>query len=832
MHFCPGPARRAAGARDEDPADRPVRGVAPGCGDPRAVYDGSKIGHEKRTKLLFDHYGRPDRLRALAGEIKQHVVENLDTYLPAVEARLAANGVKVHWASTAESACEAVHSILKARGATKLVKAKTMVSEEIELDAYLRERGIESSRRTSGNSSSSWTTTTPSHIVKPIIHKNRRQIAELFEKNGLGAYNDEPGSSRSGPGSSCATSTSGPTPASRAPTSWWRRAGRLVVVTNEGNSRFCLAATRCHIALVGIEKILPKDRDLALLLNLLARSATAQQLTVYNEFILGPRGAGPAGRPRRDACHLRRQRPHGRPRERLPGHPALHPLRRLPERVPGVPPGGGHAYRSVYPGPVGAVLSPLLLGKRIPGEGRPAQGLEPLRGLQRGVPGRHPDPRPAAAAARQGAHRGRPVAGNAADGRVGDPRDPAGRLEGGPRGRRILNHLPTSLIPVPALRAWESKRELPPWRGGEFRKWLKMRRKKPKFEPFILPETVMREFTVRALITGTVLGHPVRRLVALPRPQGGPHGQRLDPGGGHLARDVPRCSRRSGFRDATILENNITQTAGSAGESLAFGVGVTMPAIMILGFDLDLTRVLLVSVLGGLLGILMMIPLRRALIVKEHGILKYPEGTACAAVLTAGASADGPGDGLARRHRRDARGRGRRPRKGPGAKAIFTGLGVGIVYNVLNRVARLWKDTPEKIFGAPFNGASVSAEISPELLGIGYIIGPRIAALMCGGGVLSYLVLIPMIKFFGEHITGAVAPGKIPIADMESGRRPRRLHPLHRLRVPSPPAGSSACSARSPPSGTGSRRACATWACSRPRRRTTGPVPARTGTSR
>src|SRR5918993_693009 len=99
-----------------------------------------------------------------------------------------------------------------------------------------------------------------------------------------------------------------------------------------------------------------------------------------------------------------------------------------------------------------------------------------------------------------------------------------------------------------------------------------------------------------------------------------------------------RVLSKAGLRDATILENNIVQTAGSAGESIAFGIGVTMPAILILGFDLEITRVALVSVLGGLLGILMMIPLRRALIVEQHGILKYPEGTACAEVLKAGAS--------------------------------------------------------------------------------------------------------------------------------------------------------------------------------------------------
>jgi len=276
----------------------------------------------------------------------------------------------------------------------------------------------------------------------------------------------------------------------------------------------------------------------------------------------------------------------------------------------------------------------------------------------------------------------------------------------------------------------------------------------------------MREFTVRALVAGTILGvmFGASSLYLVLKV------------GLTVSASIPvavislalfRALSKVGLRDATILENNVSQTAGSAGESIAFGVGVTMPAIMILGFDLELTRVLLVSVLGGLLGILMMIPLRRALIVKEHGILKYPEGTACAAVLTAGASAEdraqaSPG-AVAEMRAAEAAGLG----KAPGARSIFTGLGVGVVYNVLNRVPRLWKDVPEKIFDAPFKGASVSAEISPELLGIGYIIGPRIAALMCGGGVLSYLVLIPMIRFFGEHLQGPLAPGTIPISEMQ-----------------------------------------------------------------
>ena len=219
--------------------------------------------------------------------------------------------------------------------------------------------------------------------------------------------------------------------------------------------------------------------------------------------------------------------------------------------------------------------------------------------------------------------------------------------------------------------------------------------------------------------------------------------------------------------DATILENNIVQTAGSAGESIAFGVGVTMPAIMILGLDLEITRVMLVALLGGLLGILMMIPLRRALIVAQHGYLKYPEGTACAEVLKAGASAES----------RAAAAKGSSQHAGAvdeaestGAKTIFAGLGVGFLYQVLMTGFKGWKDTPEKIFGAPFKAGSISAEISPALLGVGYIIGPRIASIMCAGGVLAYLVLIPAIKFFGSGMTTPLAPGTVPISEMGPGQ--------------------------------------------------------------
>src|SRR5437660_2253360 len=146
---------------------------------------------------------------------------------------------------------------------------------------------------------------------------------------------------------------------------------------------------------------------------------------------------------------------------------------------------------------------------------------------------------------------------------------------------------------------------------------------------------------------------------------------------------VFRALSKFGMKNATILENNIVQTAGSAGESIAFGVGVTMPAILILGFDLEFTRVTLVAVLGGLLGILMMIPLRRALIVQQHGRLKYPQGTACAEVLKAGASDESRAAAAqpAKQQSRELAAKGMD--QNTGAHTIFIGFGIGLLYSTL-----------------------------------------------------------------------------------------------------------------------------------------------------
>jgi putative OPT family oligopeptide transporter len=285
------------------------------------------------------------------------------------------------------------------------------------------------------------------------------------------------------------------------------------------------------------------------------------------------------------------------------------------------------------------------------------------------------------------------------------------------------------------------------------------------FRPFIPAEVRLRELTPLPLIVGTILGIifgasslylvlKVGLTVSASIPVA------------VISLTIFRLLGKFGL-GATILENNIVQTAGSAGESIAFGVGVTMPAIMILGFDLEITRVMLVAVLGGLLGILMMIPLRRALIVQQHGILKYPEGTACAEVLKAGAT---PEERAIAARYSAAAAAGHAPAaeeaNASGAKTIFTGFGIGFAYYTAMKVFYLWKEAPGKIFRKPFEAGSISAEINPALLGVGYIIGPRIASIMCAGGVLAYLVLIPAIKYFGGVATGVIPPGTIPIAQM------------------------------------------------------------------
>src|SRR5881296_1395634 len=195
---------------------------------------------------------------------------------------------------------------------------------------------------------------------------------------------------------------------------------------------------------------------------------------------------------------------------------------------------------------------------------------------------------------------------------------------------------------------------------------------------------------------------------------------------------------------ATILENNIVQTTGSAADSVSAGVVFTIPAILLMGYDLDIGRVAVLAIAGGLMGVLMMIPLRRALIVKEHDNLPYPEGTACAEVLIAG------------------------EKGGVHAKTVFQAFGLAFVYKFLMSALKLWQEYPGRVLHW-FQGAEVRVEAAPELMGVGYIIGPRIAGYLFAGGCLAYLVLMPAIKLFGEAMTAPMYPATKLIKDMSAG---------------------------------------------------------------
>lgn len=440
-----------------------------------AVHDNSAVATDKRRDVLWADYEDPDQLRRVAGKVKQHTLENLDTYLPAVEEKLRANGVVVHWASDGEAANKAVLAIMRERGLKSVVKSKSMVSEETELGPFLDENGIECVETDLGEFIVQIDDDHPSHIVKPIIHKNRQQIATSFEREGLGTYNDDPevitARARNHLREKYLKADVGLTGGNFLVA----ESGRIVLVTNEGNSRFCLAPTKVHIAMIGIEKIIPKERDLSLFLNLLGRSATGQRLTVYTEFISGPRMEGKEGPEEMHVILLDNRR------TEVLASDCREILRCIRcgaclNVCPVYRQVSGHGYRSVYPGPVGAVLSPLLsdhfseradlpkasslcgacnevcpvdipipdlllrLRNRAKVEGIPSPGVPPMGAWA--------------------IMASRPLFWRTA-------------LLGG----RMLNVVPRSLIPVPAFQAWQGKKDLPTWRGGQFRKWMKERKR-------------------------------------------------------------------------------------------------------------------------------------------------------------------------------------------------------------------------------------------------------------------------------------------------------------------------------------------------------------------
>ena len=258
-----------------------------------------------------------------------------------------------------------------------------------------------------------------------------------------------------------------------------------------------------------------------------------------------------------------------------------------------------------------------------------------------------------------------------------------------------------------------------------------------QFQPYVPPTETRPELTFRALLLGSLFGILFGAVTVYV-------GLRA---GLTVAASIPisvlSISVLRALGRASILENNIVQTTGNAGQSIASGVIFTLPALVFLGFDLEYSRIFFLALIGGWLGVLFMIPLRRQLIVQEHGTLTYPEGTACADVLLAG------------------------ERGGSFASRVFFGLGLGGIYTLFqnDNLFGAWPGTPDY---QPnwLKGTAIRADVTPEYLGVGYIIGPRVAGVIFAGGVFSWLVVMPLIHFFGSHMPDAIYPGTKPISQM------------------------------------------------------------------
>ena len=262
-----------------------------------------------------------------------------------------------------------------------------------------------------------------------------------------------------------------------------------------------------------------------------------------------------------------------------------------------------------------------------------------------------------------------------------------------------------------------------------------------EYRPFVPPEQSIAELTVKAVLIGLLLAVVFGAANAY-------LGLRV---GLTVSASIPAAVMAvaifRAIRRGTILETNLVQTIGSAGESVAAGVIFTLPALFIWQRSdptivVDLVQITVIAAIGGLLGVLFMIPLRRYLISREHGKLPYPEGTACAEVQVAGAAG------------------------GDKARLLFAGLGVGALYQALaNRSGlALWNESPSQPLPAK---AEIGGDFTPELLGVGFIIGPRIAAIMFGGSALAWLVLIPAINFWGGD--SVVYPASDPMSTLGSG---------------------------------------------------------------
>lgn len=455
------------------PVEEFARGVAPETA--AAVHRATAGISDGREAALSRIFENPEEARSQAAAVKAQVLDHLDALLDQLVAKCAENGVLVHRAKDAEAAREIILRICRETSPEGgvIVKAKSMATEEIHLNPFLAEHGYEPVETDLGEFVVQVDGDAPSHIVAPIIHKDRRQVAEAFRREGLGPDTDEPTELAM----QARTHLRAKFQAARIGISGVNFAiaetGRLVLVENEGNNRLSTTAPDVHIALMGIEKLLPRESDLPLFLQLLAGSATGQPLTSYVHLISGPR------RDERDGpseVHLVLL---DNGRRRILDGPYRDILRCIRcgaclNVCPVYRQASGHAYGHVYSGPVGAVLAPAMEG--IDKLGALAKASTLCGACEEVCPVRIPIPHMLL--------RIRSEAKLDADAPWRGFADVATHPW---RWRAGLRLLPlASRVPTPQAKAWSIAREQPRRMGRDFRAWWR-EHKPPKPDETISP---------------------------------------------------------------------------------------------------------------------------------------------------------------------------------------------------------------------------------------------------------------------------------------------------------------------------------------------------------
>jgi len=431
-----------------------------------SVRNASVLKTASRLPTLHVAYDDVDAARQTAAEIKDYTLDHLAELLETFEQQAQKSGIQVHWANDAAEAVEQILEICKgvAPDGCTIVKAKSMATEEIHLNDHLQQAGFEPVETDLGEYVVQIDHDAPSHIVTPIIHKNRRQVAASFTREGLGPYTESPedlaAQARAHLRSQFQKARVGISGVNFAVA----ETGRLVIVENEGNNRYSTTAPPVHIAVMGLEKIIPREKDLGLFIRLLVGSSTGQRITSYVHFVSGPRRADEPDGP--DQVHLILL-DNGRSKAIAgPYRSILRCIRcgACQNACPVYRQASGHAYGHVYSGPIGAVLAPALEGVERLGQMAKASSL--CGECEEVCPVRIPIPR-----------------------MLLQIRDEAQRASGSPdaawiayalaathprewrTGISVLPILGASPVSNPMKSGWFEFRELPKRRGRPFRRW-------------------------------------------------------------------------------------------------------------------------------------------------------------------------------------------------------------------------------------------------------------------------------------------------------------------------------------------------------------------------